>query len=290
MSINLVHQSSRGYHDVKTTNSYVSGRPQVPIECIKFVKDKAEFKLNDNSKVLDLAAGTGKFTELLAKSKFLDITAVEPSAEFREACTKVLEKVKNEESPSLNYHVLDGISTSIPLPDESVDVLFISQSYHWFDNVQSLTEFSRVLKVGGVLVMIWYDMDLTSDIVNKYADIVHEKYYDGVAPQFRSYKWKNSIEQLKQQFQSLPPSTPFIDPNFNLEKFHFIQKANKQICIERLLSISYISTMSTEKKDQIVKEVSDLLDSLPESSDNKIFDFPYRVELYYTIKKDLNNK
>ncbi|KAK5576652.1 hypothetical protein RB653_007796 [Dictyostelium firmibasis] len=289
MSINLVHQSSRGYHDVKTTNSYVSGRPQVPIECIKFVKENPLFKLNDNSKVLDLAAGTGKFTELLAKSKFLDITAVEPSKEFRDACTSVLERVKNEESPNLNYKVLDGISTSIPLPSESIDVLFISQSFHWFDNVESLKEFSRVLKKDGVLVMIWYDMDLSSNIVNQYAEIVHEKYYDGVAPQFRSYKWKNSIEQLKQQLKQSPPTTPFIDPNFNMEKFHFNQKANKEICIERLLSISYISTMPKEKKDQIIKEVSELLDSLPESSDNKTFDFPYRVELYHTIKKDLIN-
>ncbi|EGC36474.1 hypothetical protein DICPUDRAFT_87399 [Dictyostelium purpureum] len=284
MSINLVHPSSKGYHDVKTTNSYVKGRPQVPQECIEFVKNNKLFNLNDNSKVLDLASGTGKFTELLAKSNFKDITAVEPSKEFRDSCSEILQKLKDTDKPDLSFQVLDGISTSIPAADESVDVLFVSQAFHWFSNTDSLKEFSRILKPNGTLIMIWYDMDLSSDVVNKYADVVHEKWYDGLAPQFRSYKWKKALEDFKPIFEQAG-GKGLIDPNLQMEKFHFNQKANKQVCIERALSISYISHLKQETKDQIIKEVSEVLDNHPDSSDNKTFDFPYRVELYYTQKK-----
>ena len=68
---------------------------------------------------LTTTPGTGKFTELLAKrNESYKIIAVEPHADMR----KVL-----EDKYLSGVEVKDGLSTSIPLPDESVDAVIIAQ-------------------------------------------------------------------------------------------------------------------------------------------------------------------
>lgn len=71
------------------------------------------------AEVLDLAAGTGKFTELLAKQdEQFQITAVEPHDDMRnELGRKHLS----------NVNVLNGLATQIPLPDEGVDAVVVAQ-------------------------------------------------------------------------------------------------------------------------------------------------------------------
>lgn len=69
--------------------------------------------------VVDLAAGTGKMTELLAKRpEEYEITAVEPHADMR----KVLEAKKLR-----GVKVVDGLSTDMPLEKESVDAVIAAQ-------------------------------------------------------------------------------------------------------------------------------------------------------------------
>ncbi|CUS10740.1 unnamed protein product [Tuber aestivum] len=60
------------------------------------------------------------------------------------------------ESKSLpNVTVLDGMAESIPLPDASVEVVFVAQAFHWFATVPALREIARVLKPAGWLALVW---------------------------------------------------------------------------------------------------------------------------------------
>jgi len=71
------------------------------------------------AEVLDLAAGTGKFTELLAKQdERFQITAVEPHDDMRNELGK---------KHLSNVNVLNGLATRIPLPDEGVDAVVVAQ-------------------------------------------------------------------------------------------------------------------------------------------------------------------
>ncbi|KAF2077280.1 hypothetical protein CYY_001405 [Polysphondylium violaceum] len=273
-----LHPVAKGYHDKDTTDSYKKGRPTIPLETVTFIKDT--FNLDPNVKALDLAAGTGKFTELIAKGGFKDISAIEPSPQFRDACVEVLENIKSSMSPDLVYQVEDGLSTSIPRGDESVDVLFISQAFHWFDSVESIVEISRVLKKGGVLAMVWADMDNSVPLTKALTDIFHEKYYDGKAPQYRSGKWKKVFEDLKSN-----PKPNTIDPELKLKTFYFNHHLNKEMMIDRAMSTSYIAMKTKEEKEQISKELAEVMDKDPRSSDGKYFDLKYDVCLYYTTKQ-----
>jgi SAM-dependent methyltransferase len=90
--------------------------------------------------VLDLAAGTGKLTELLLR-RFAHVTAVEPDDAMRAA------------NPARDVRA--GTAESIPLEDDSVDAVFVAEAFHWFCDPPAVQEISRVLRPGGVLVLLW---------------------------------------------------------------------------------------------------------------------------------------
>jgi SAM-dependent methyltransferase len=117
---------------------YDRGRPGWPDEAIEVAG------LALSSTVLDLGAGTGKLTRVLA-SAFRDVIAVEP----QEAMLRVLR------ARCPDARTLDGTADRIPLADSSVDAVFVAQAFHWFVGPQPLAEIARVLRPHGALVLMW---------------------------------------------------------------------------------------------------------------------------------------
>jgi SAM-dependent methyltransferase len=98
--------------------------------------------------VLDLAAGTGAVTrELVGRAE--RIIAVEPDERMREVLTARCPEAE----------VLAGRGEDIPLPDASVDAVVISAAWHWLNPDQAVPEITRVLRVGGVLGVMWTSRD-----------------------------------------------------------------------------------------------------------------------------------
>ena len=44
---------------------------------------------------------------------------------------------------------VQAFSDQLPLQNESVDAIVCAQSFHWFSNIETLTEMHRVLKPSG---------------------------------------------------------------------------------------------------------------------------------------------
>ncbi|MDX3188172.1 class I SAM-dependent methyltransferase [Streptomyces sp. MN03-5084-2B] len=120
---------------------YAQHRPDYPREAIEWGLSGAS---GTPRRVLDLGAGTGKLTLGLA-ALGLDVTAVEPDPEMRAELERAV--------PSATS--LAGQAERIPLPDGSVDAVFVGQAFHWFDAPVALTEIGRVLRPGGVCVPMW---------------------------------------------------------------------------------------------------------------------------------------
>ncbi len=97
---------------------------------------------------VDLGAGTGLFTRALAR-KVADVIAVEPDERMR--------AVLSARSPGVR--VLAGRGEAIPLPDASVDGVFVSSAWHWLDPNRAVPEIGRVLRDGGRLGVIWTSRD-----------------------------------------------------------------------------------------------------------------------------------
>src|SRR5207244_1945397 len=76
---------------------------------------------------------------------FEHVIAVEPDEEMRRRLATTCPAAR----------VLDGRADEIPLADSSVDAVFVAEAFHVFDGERALTEFVRVLRPRGTLVVMW---------------------------------------------------------------------------------------------------------------------------------------
>ena len=100
--------------------------------------------LDDGSRVVDLAAGSGKLTRALAP-RFAEVVAVEPNDDMRGVLA----------GRSADVRVLAGTAERLPLPDGSADAVFVGDAFHWFDGPAAVAELSRVVRPGGGVALLW---------------------------------------------------------------------------------------------------------------------------------------
>lgn len=122
----------------RAADEYERGRPGWPAELLDLLP------VPDDATVLDLGAGTGKLTRVLA-ARYAHVIAVEPLSELRAV---LAERVPEAEA-------LPGVAEAIPLDEASVDAVFTGQAFHWFANDLAVAEIARVLRPGGVLARCW---------------------------------------------------------------------------------------------------------------------------------------
>jgi len=111
---------------------------------------------------LDVGAGTGKYTQLLHERGWL-VTAVDPSADMLAELRRKLPHVQT----------LLGRAEDLGLPAGSVDLAVMAQAWHWCDPVPASTEIARVLRPGGILGLIWNQLDVSVPWVHRLARIMH---------------------------------------------------------------------------------------------------------------------
>lgn len=100
-------------------SSYDQHRPSYPSKAVDSLLNHLGIKDLTGAKVVDLGAGTGKFTTLLAeRPENYEILAIEPHGAMRkELDSKRLRSVS----------VVAGDATSMPLESQSVDAVIASQ-------------------------------------------------------------------------------------------------------------------------------------------------------------------
>ena len=119
-------------------DDYERGRPGWPPEVVDVPG------LPREATVVDVGAGTGKLTRLLAAA-FVRVVAVEPSEQMRIRLARACPDAE----------ILAGTGQELPLPAGSADAVFAGQAFHWFDDERAAAELRRVLRPGGALVLMW---------------------------------------------------------------------------------------------------------------------------------------
>ncbi len=142
--------------------AYVKGRPGYPKSAIELILNEAK----EDSVFADIGAGTGKFTEELAKSGH-SIFAVEPNHDMRKQLENILQ-------PYEKAKAINGSAETTTLADNSVDIITIAHALHWFDLESFRNECDRIIKPGGLIVVIYNhipsrkDQDLYKETVDKF--------------------------------------------------------------------------------------------------------------------------
>ncbi|KAK2589964.1 hypothetical protein QQS21_012355 [Conoideocrella luteorostrata] len=121
----VAHAATTGFDNA---SAYDIHRPSYPPEVVQSLLSRLDVAHKPNAKIVDLAAGTGKFTELLATRKEeYAIVAIEPVAKMRDGLVdKKLERVE----------VRDGLATRMDVGDGWADAVIAAQPRNWAASTQ----------------------------------------------------------------------------------------------------------------------------------------------------------
>jgi ubiquinone/menaquinone biosynthesis C-methylase UbiE len=123
--------------------AYADSRPSYPDSAVEYILSLA----SPIAIFADIGAGTGKFTELLAK-RGLSVYAVEPNSDM-----SVLLAAVSSGYP--NVRTVSASAEATTLPDNCVDVITCEQAMHWFEPDAFKAECRRIGKEGCILVSIY---------------------------------------------------------------------------------------------------------------------------------------
>lgn len=132
--------------------NYVKYRPGYPVAVIDFLKSTCG--LTRESIVADIGSGTGILSELFLKNGN-QVFGVEPNEGMRQAAERALQHYSNFTSVAAS-------AEATTLPNHGADFITAAQSFHWFDRTRARTEFERILKTQGWVILLWNERRLSS--------------------------------------------------------------------------------------------------------------------------------
>jgi SAM-dependent methyltransferase len=239
--------------------TYTQGRPEYPHELNLWLRDT--LGIDAQSSVVDLGAGTGKFTKLL-KPLTEHLTAVEPVEAMRQEFGKSFPDTA----------IVHGTAESLPLADASADAVVCAQAFHWFANEAALAEIHRVLKPGGRLGLIWNVRDESVDWVAEITRIITP--YEGDTPRFHTGKWRQPFN-----------GRYFAQPE--LSCFNYTHSGTAEtVIMNRFLSVSFIAALPEAEKSIITEQLRELIHTHPALRGRETIAFPYQTQAYLCRRLD----
>jgi SAM-dependent methyltransferase len=250
-----MHEATKGF--AKEALAYARGRPEYPVAVDRWLRDVLQ--LDEEHTVVDLGAGTGKFTRRLLATG-ANIIAVEPVSEMLAQLTRILPDVAAR----------SGTAENIPVNDGAVDAVVCAQSFHWFASKTALAEIRRVLKPGGHLGLIWNVRNETVDWCAAMTAIMAP--YEGDAPRYRSDEWRKVF-----------PAEGF-GP---LREERFLNGHTgdpEQVIVERVLSTSFIAALPRPQQLIVAARLRDLIAMTPALNRREEVTVPYQTVVFSCAK------
>ena len=171
---------------------YVKYRPNYPKAIVDFLQKN--YQLTTGKVLADIGSGTG-----ISSSLFLEaghtVIAVEPNREMRNKSVELLGRFES-------FKAVEGTAEKTTLAASSVDAVIVGQAFHWFDAAKAKAEFKRILKAGGLVVLIWnerktgtaYEIDYDALIVRHAIDYVQVDHRNINREQIAAFFAPQSVE------------------------------------------------------------------------------------------------
>lgn len=231
---------------------YVKYRPAYPHDIVDFLQSK--YGLSKDKQIADVGAGTGISAQLFLNEGY-NVIAVEPNKEMREKAIELL-------GGFTGFSTVDGAAENTNLPPESVDVIVCGQAFHWFDVEKTKEEFKRILKPGGIVVLIWNERKTESAFEKEYDELIIKHARDYVKVNHRNIDYQN----IAAFFDPIPC---YLEIFINKQVFDYAGLEG------RLLSSSYMPQRADDGYGAMVADLKMLYDKYQEND---------RITIYYNTK------
>lgn len=239
---------SRGSSFGSVADSYEAGRPGYPIASVGWlVGDRP-------ARVVDLAAGTGLFTEALVATGHR-VLALEPSGPMAE---KLLDRLPE-------VWTARASAETLPLARRCAEAVTVAQAFHWFDTGAALDEIARILRPGGVLGLVWNFRDTSVPWVARLSALLRA---DGKLEE-------STAEEFATEVDGSGLFTPVERRSFRLW-----QPVDRDHLLDLVRSRSYVATLDATDRRQLLDQVGQLYDDAAGSTSG--LRLPYVTRCYRT--------
>ncbi len=235
-------------------DNYLRYRPGYPAEVVDLLKK--ECGLTQDSIIADIAFGTGIFTRLLLENGNRTI-GVEPNAEMRRAGEEFLAQYPR-------FSSVAGTAEATTLPSASVDIVTAAQAAHWFDAKGAKTEFARILKPAGWVVLLWNDRRNSTEFQRQYEQLI--------------LTYGTDYKEVRQQGMTLAIEHFFGHSAFRSREFKHEQIFDCADLEGRLLSSSYAPQAGEANYEAMIEELRRLFDKY---QINGSVSFDHDTRVYY---------
>lgn len=235
--------------------NYVRFRPGYPPEVVALLENSVP--LSDSSVIADIGSGTGISSEMFLKKGY-QVMGVEPNDAMREAAERLL-------SAYPSFHSIKGKAQETTLDEHSVDLITAAQAFHWFDTPETRSEFTRILKPGGKIALIW-----------------NERQFD-TTPFLKAYEqllltFGTDYEKIRHENIGPKNLAEFFSGAYESHAFPSFQRFDFESLTGRLLSSSYTPPPGSPLHEPMLEELRRIFDLYHESG-NVTFEYITRVFL-----------
>jgi ubiquinone/menaquinone biosynthesis C-methylase UbiE len=170
------------------------------------------------------------------------VFAVEPNQEMRTAAESLL-----ADYPSLKS--VQGKAEQTTLDDRSIDIITVGQAFHWFDQGKAKSEFIRILRPNGWVVLVWNERKLDASPFLK----GYEQLLETHATEYKAVKHRNvSADNLINFYH------PF---EFCCLTFENVQAFDYEGLRGRVLSSSYVPNAGQPRHLEMLSDLQTLFNN-----------------------------
>lgn len=233
---------------------YVKYRPGYPAAVVDYLE--AAYGLSNGSLVADIGAGTGISSQLFLEKGY-QVIAVEPNAAMREKSIALLQHYQK-------FNAVAGEAGTTSLAENSIDLIVAGQAFHWFNNADTKREFTRIIRPGGIIALIWNERQIAAAFEKEYDELIVRHGKDYVQVDHRNI----DMDSIRSFFH--PHSC-------TLQTFPNYQDLDLEGLKGRLLSSSYMPATGEPGNEEMI---TDLIALFQRHQQNNRIRISYETKVY----------